>query len=194
MGERAPTPKLATWEDVLAHPGERPVELIGGVIVDRAQPTFEHSDAQFAIGELLGPFRRKGGGQGPGGWWLGTEVDVLYETHELYRHDLAGWRRERVVEKPRGRPVRVHPDWACEILSPSNWAHDTVSKFRTLQRLAIPFYWVVDVEHGVLTAYRHAHGEYAVAAVARPGERARIPPFEAVELEVGVLFGADRSD
>jgi hypothetical protein len=30
---------------------------------------------------------------------------------------VAGWRRERMPEMPDDEPIRVVPDWVCEILS-----------------------------------------------------------------------------
>lgn len=186
--------RLATAADLLALPDDVRAEIIGGEVVEKALPSFEHGRAQGRLAASYMQFDRRAGHGGPGGWWIGSEVEIEYETHELYRHDLAGWRRERVSECPRGRPVHVHPDWACEILSPSNWVHDTVSKFRTLERHGVPYYWIVDLEHGVLTVYRFGGRVYEVAALARPGERARLEPFTDVEMEVAVLFGADPAE
>ena len=184
----------ATVEDVLSLPEDFRAELIGGTIVEKAAPTFDHGDSQRSLSVELGPFARRPGGQSPGGWWLGSEVDVLYDTRELYRHDLVGWRRDRVPERPSGRPVSIRPDWACEILSPSNWVSDTVAKFRTLQRHGVPHYWLVDLDHGVVTVYHLRDREYGVAALASRGERARLEPFDAVEIEIGVLFGDEPSE
>jgi hypothetical protein len=42
--------------------------------------------------------------------------------------DLAGWRRERLPSPWDERPIDVAPDWVCEVVSPSNAAHDRVRK------------------------------------------------------------------
>jgi Uma2 family endonuclease len=187
---KGPTGK-ATFEDLARLPEEIAAEVIGGEIVPKAAPTFDHGETQGRLaGELGGRFGRPPGGGIPGGWWIGTEVDVEYEAHEVYRHDLAGWRCE-TGDRPSGRPVRRRPDWVCEVLAPSSWRVDTVSKFRTLHRRGVLFYWVADPEHGTLTVYRHEEDGYLVAAVAERGEVARLPPFDAVELEVGFLLGDD---
>lgn len=181
----------ATREDYLALPEDARVELVDGVLMEREAAKFEHSHAQRRLGAGVDAFDRKGGGDPPGGWWIGTEAEVEYAPRHIFRHDLAGWRRERCHERPSGRPIALRPDWVCEILSPSNWSHDTVTKFEVLQRHGVPHYWVVDLEHGVLTVYRLG-GEFPqVVALARPGERRRLEPFEALELDVGVLFGND---
>ena len=195
MGEAARRTGHATFDDI-AHLGEDArVEIIGGEIVPKDAAKHEHSAAQGGMtSQVWLPFSRLPGHGGPGGWWFGTEAEVEYEPHELYLHDVAGWRRERSPERPTGRPVRIAPDWVCEILSPSNWANDTVTKFATMQRHAVPHYWILDVEHRILTVYRWKDGAYVVAAHAQPGERAALEPFDAVTVDVGVLFGDDPTE
>ena len=56
-----------------------------------------------------------------------VEVHVEHAPHELCCHDAAGWRRDRVPERPRGWPVRIRPDWVCEIVSPSTASRDRVT-------------------------------------------------------------------
>lgn len=182
--------KLATTADLLALPDERRVELINGEIIEKASPSFEHSSAQASLSaEIVTKFGRGDGH--PGGWWIATEVDTEYDIHQLYRHDLAGWRKSNVPARPSGRPIRIKPDWVCEILSPSNWRNDTVYKFRALHQYQVPHYWLMDVEHQELTIYRREKDGYLVAARVRPGEVGRLEPFEEVELDVGYLFGID---
>jgi Uma2 family endonuclease len=179
---------------LLGLPPDAAWEVLAGELVEKAAPSFAHGQAQRSVGARLDGFARRSGKRAPGGWWLATEVDVEYDLHDVYRHDVVGWRRERAPEAPADRPVKLLPDWVCEILSPSNWANDTVVKFRVLQQKGVPFYWVIDLEHRVLTVYELAGSTYKVAAVAGPGERARLVPFDALELEVATLFGDDPSD
>jgi len=52
-------------------------------------------------------------------------------------HDLAGWRKERMRERPSG-VMTLLPDWVCEILSPEHKRTDTVTHFLRLQRAGVP--------------------------------------------------------
>lgn len=186
---------LAMFADLAALGDEARAEIIGGEIVDKAAPTVEHGRAQKALGGYLHRrFDREPGGHWPGGWWIGTEIDVEYGSHELYRHDIVGWRRERVPECPKGRPVRERPDWVCEILSPSNEKRDLVDKMRTLRASAVPHYWILNPEEKILVVHRHSAAGYVVVLTATSGETICAEPFDDVELRVGVLFGDEDED
>src|SRR5205823_4973090 len=54
---------------------------------------------------------------GPGGWWFATEAENQLAANQVFRPDVAGWRRERLTELPSIVPIVVPPDWVCEILS-----------------------------------------------------------------------------
>ena len=121
---------VATLEDLLAIPEEaRRHELIDGVI------------------------------GWPGGWWFATEVDVYFDPGNTFRPDVAGWRRERCPEPPRGPPVMLRPDWVCEILS-TNRRNALVKKKRTHHRHQVPHYWIVDPAEETLSVYRWAPEGY----------------------------------
>ena len=172
------------------------LELHGGQVVPKEAARYEHSDAQSGLAATLRlPFQRQSGRGGPGGWWIATEAEVAYPGW-TFLHDLAGWRRERVPVKPSGRPVRETPDWVCEILS-TNRRHDTVTKFEVLGRAGVRHYWLVDVDARELVVHRLEPAGWIRAGAwlaNEPGLRARIEPFDAVEIEVAVLFGDDPGD
>jgi Uma2 family endonuclease len=171
---------------------ERFHEVIGGELVQKATPTGEHGATQAALaGILFGPFSRRPGGRHPGGWWFETEVELEFETHEIYRSDVVGWRRERAAERPAGTPIRLRPDWICEILSASNARDDQVTKFETYRRCGVPHYWIADPTLATLRVFRWTSEGYLVALNAQAGQRVRAEPFDAIEIEVGVLFGED---
>jgi Uma2 family endonuclease len=87
-------------------------------------------------------------------------------------------------------PVRVVPDWVCEVLS-SNRTNDLVKKKRLYHQHRVAHYWIVDPVAETLLVYRWTADGYLEVLAAARGERARAEPFEALELEVGVLFGDD---
>lgn len=185
----------ATVADWLAQPEDARVELIEGELIAKAPPTFEHGRAQahtvIAVGR---PFaRRVGGPGGPGGWWIATEVDILLDGRG-YRPDIVGWRRDRIPTMPRERPVTLRPDWACEVVSESNRATDTIKKLRRYHQAGLPHYWILDEVERTLTVHRHHVEGYVIALRAEAKERVRAEPFEAIELHVAVLLGEDSEE
>jgi Uma2 family endonuclease len=188
----APRRDLATAADLAGLPDGARAEVIHGVIVEKAAPSAEHSVSQFSFGIVLGRrFQRPPGGRWPGGWWFGTEIEVEYETHQVYLHDVGGWRRDRVAERPSGRPVRIRPDWACELLSPSNFKRDVVDKFQVLHANQVPHYWIADPVERTLVVHRWQPAGYLVVLAATAGDVVRAEPFDAVELRVSALLGLE---
>ena len=61
--------------------------------------------------DLINPFDRGPGG--PGGWWILVEPE-LHLAQDVLVPDLAGWRRARMPDLPRGAFLELAPDWVCE--------------------------------------------------------------------------------
>ncbi|MDI3287893.1 Uma2 family endonuclease [Polyangium sp. 15x6] len=189
-----PAAPPATLEDLYAIPEEkRRHELIEGVIHEKGAATGEHGRAQRRLSGYVEPFDRRPGGRFPGGWWFATEVDIFFDPKSTFVPDVAGWRRERVPEQPLGTPIRVRPDWVCEILS-TNRRNDLVKKKRVYHRHEVPHCWIVDPVEESLSVYRWEPAGYLEILVAERGERVRAEPFDAIPLQVGILFGDDEED
>jgi len=176
--------KLKTLDDLLRCPDER-CELIGGEIVRRPMARSEHGRAQFRASAELGLFDRM---TGPGGWWIMTEVGVAYEVHQCPVHDLAGWRKERVPSLPTGI-IETTPDWVCEIVSPGHERKDTLDIFLLLQRHRVPHYWIIWPEDQILIAHQLDGVGYRVIATLSGEAKARVPPFEAIEIDLAYILG-----
>jgi len=189
----AASKKLATFADLAALGDEFRGEVIHGMIVEKAAPSGEHSVAQLRFGRVLGPYDGRGGGgsRGPGGWWFASEADIELAPHEVYRPDVCGWRRERMPQMPKGRPISLRPDWVCEILSPSNQRQDLSTKLLAYHSFKVPHYWIVNPMGEVLVVHRWSEQGYVTVLAAGRGERVRAEPFDAIDLEIGVLFGDD---
>lgn len=186
-----PTP--ATVDDLRASPDNDRLELIAGSLVEKAAPSAEHGFAETRLGGILHGFNRRPGSRGPGGWWILTEIHVGYAGEEVYCHDLAGWRRERSPERPSGWPLRLRPDWVCEIVSPNHERPDLVVKPRALHAAQVPHYWALHPEEKILLVHRWATDGYTVVLRATSGDRVRAEPFDSIEIDVSELFG-DETD
>jgi len=183
--------RRATIEDLLAIPeAQRRHEIVDGTLIEKEAATGRHGGAQVRLSRKLGPYDRRPGGRWPGGWWFAIEVEIQFAPDQVFRPDIAGWRRERMATLPSDVPIAVRPDWIGEILS-KNKRNDLITKKRVYQRCDVAHYWILDPGEETLAVYRwHADG-YVEVLIADRGERVRPEPFDAVEFQVGMLFGDD---
>jgi hypothetical protein len=179
--------RLATYEDLLALPEGTRAELLAGELVTQPGPVSDHRFAQSGLDHFIGgPFQFGRGGSD--GWWILVEMDVRSTPHDVTCPDLSGWRRAR-LPSPRGmRPIEVVPDWTCEVLSPSNARRDRTYKADLYASRGVGHFWIVDPVERVLEAYALEAGRWSRLGAYDETATVRIPPFAAVELDVGRLF------
>jgi Uma2 family endonuclease len=195
MPARQPT-RNAALADLLAIPEhERFHQIIDGELMRKASPSGPHGRTQSRVARKIGgPYDRRPGGRSPGGWWIVTEVEVEFSERQVYRPDVVGWRRDRLPELPSKIPIKVRPDWVCEVLSASNASTDLVRKMRGYHEAGVPHYWVVDPNAETLTVYRWTAEGFLLVLAAAAEDRVHAEPFDAVGLLVGALFDDDDDD
>ncbi len=182
MGKRP-----ATYADLEALPPNVVGEIVEGEVHVSPRPSFPHTVAASQLaGELIGPFNRGRGG--PGGWIILHEPE-LHLRADVVVPDLAGWTRERMPRPPRTAASSLAPDWVCEVLSPSTVALDRGAKLRVYAREGVRYVWWVDPEARTLEVLQLEGTHFLLLDVHTGEARVRAPPFEAIELELVVLWG-----
>jgi Uma2 family endonuclease len=193
MVNMSAAPKLKSLADLLTDVGTSRAELIDGQIVQKALPGGWHAAVEGAFLRLISQFaHKKKRKNGEGGWWILPEVSVHYrKTERVLTADLAGWRRDKVVDCPKEYPVGKCPDWVCEI-SHTTLKKDTTVVFETLLREGVPYYWIANVELENLQVFELVEGRYVlIHSLFKDDAWQRIKPFDSVELHMGMLFGED---
>lgn len=181
-----PAKKRATYADVLAAPPNQIAQVIDGVLEVQPRPAAAHALAASALGEELGPPFKRGRG-GPGGWMILYEPE-LHLGQDILVPDLAGWRRERMPETPLDPYFTLAPDWICEVLSPSTYAMDRGRKLRTYAREGVLHAWLVEPSAKVLEVLRLDSGAYRIVATYEGQAKVHAEPFDAIQLDLGVLW------
>jgi Uma2 family endonuclease len=63
-----------------------------------------------------------------------------------------------------------------------------VKKLRALHKHEVPHYWLLDPQHRTLTVLRWTADGYLTALTAGGSDRVRAEPFDAVEIDLELLF------
>jgi Uma2 family endonuclease len=108
--------------------------------------------------------------------------------------DLAGWRRERLPHVADEAFLTLPPDWVCEVLSRSTEKVDRAEKLPVYAREGVRYAWLVNPIARLLEVLRLESGKWLTLAVYRDEARFRAEPFDAVELELGVLWADVKLD
>ena len=167
----------ATYQDVLDAPEHMVAELIDGEL--RLSRLGGHVTAVLSsiIGVLGLPFGR-------GGDWIILGKPELHFGDEIVVADIAAWRSERLPFVPDEAFLTIAPDWICEVLSPSTERMDRAEKMPLYASLGVGHAWLVHPRRRTLEAFRQHEGKWLAIAVHKDDDRARIEPFDAIELDL----------
>ena len=194
MGQPAEQLRRATYADLEAVPPPRVAELVRGVLHTFPRPAPRHALASSSLGgKLMAPFRFGEGG--PGGWFIPDEPELHFPDPtapgeiDAVVPDLAGWRVERMPELPETAYFTLAPDWVCEVLSPSTATFDRDEKMPLYAREEVRHAWLVDPIARTLEVFMlGAEGRWIEVGVHRDAARVRVEPFDAIELDLAVLW------
>lgn len=181
------TPKASTKPPTLADLDALPPGIVGeiieGVLYTMTKPRARHQRTATRIsGKLSDPFDEGRGG--PGGWWIIAKPGIELPNTPEISPDVGGWRRDRMPELPVDEPIRVVPDWVCEVLSKHTRRHDQLVKLPYYARIGVAYAWVIDLDARVLVAYRLESGAWRTIGTYSEETEARIEPFDVVPLNV----------
>ncbi len=182
----SPAKKVAPYEALFSLPPHVVGEIVGGELHVSPRPAARHTRAASKLGGSLdGPF--DSGRGGPGGWILLDEPE-LHFGGDILVPDLAGWRRERLPSIPDVPFFTLSPDWVCEVLSPSTATFDRRNKLPIYAREKVAHAWLVDPALRLLEVLKLVDGRWTLLSTHANADRVKAEPFEAVELELGVLW------
>lgn len=165
-------------------------QVIGGRLVVMPRPAPPHIHAASALDRQIGRFFQDGE-DGPGGWWILPEPELtlgIDPDFDPVVPDLAGWRRERMPQLPDTASFKLAPDWVCEVLSPRTETFDRGEKLPFYARAGTAHAWIVDPESRTLEAFRRDGELYRPTGTWRGDVRARVEPFDAVEIDLARLW------
>jgi Uma2 family endonuclease len=165
--------------------------LINGEIVMMSASTTHSIICSTLIFEIKSHLKSKTKRDDEDGWVILVEAWVNYDRHNSFVHDLAGFRRKDILNRPKKGGMIAKPFWACEVMSPSNWLNDIQRKRVILEQHQVPYYWVIDPDKKIIQVFelKHSGEHYQIIYAAGVGEgRVKLPPFADFELDLSELF------
>lgn len=132
-----------------------------------------------------------------GGWWIASARSYRFRLPvtsprmdegalETIRPRAAGWRRDRMPALPDADVIDKVPDWVCEI-EDSRGAYASLLKAH--EQAGVIHAWMLDPVALTLAVYTRRRAAWSESQVYRATGRVRIPPFEAIELDVSTFWG-----
>jgi Uma2 family endonuclease len=180
----------ATYEDLRSVPDDKVAEVVAGELHVSPRPAFRHARVSSSLGGLIGgPFDFNP--DGPGGWWILDEPE-LHLGDDVLVPDLAGWKRERLPALPDVPWLELAPDWVCEVVSPLTARLDRTRKLPAYAASGVSHLWLIDPQARTLEVYRRTERFWTLVATHGGDEIVRAQPFEAVSLDLLVLWGESR--
>jgi Uma2 family endonuclease len=183
-----PVRRRATYQDVLDAPPGKIAEVIDGELHLSSRPRFTHSSVGTTLTAWLVPPFQHGRG-GPGDWLFLFEPE-LHFGDDIVVPDLAGWRTERLPVIEDVAFATLAPDWLCEILSRSTEKTDRVDKLPIYAAAGVAHVWLVHPLRRTLEVLRRNDAGWQLAATYRDDQRVHPEPFDAIELDLAILWRA----
>ena len=157
-------------------------EIIGDTLYTMPKARMAHMQAIGFLGHHIGG-RYYYDDDGPGGWRILPEPGIELPNAAEVCPDLAGWRLTTMPEPPPPlEPIRVVPDWVCEVLSPSSVRYDLGLKRKLYTSVGVSWYWIVDTDSHRILVLESAHGEWVFRDAACDDETVRLAPFADTEI------------
>lgn len=173
---------------MLAAPDDCVAEVVEGHLHLSPRPASRHARSATALtGRLFDPF--DSGRGGPGGWWIPAEPE-LHLGDDILVPELCGWRRQRLPRVPDAAFFTLTPDWICEVVSPSTARLDRVRKLPSYGEHGTQHAWLVDPLAQTLEVFRREGRRWTLLATHGDTEVVRAEPFDALELDLAVLWEA----
>lgn len=193
-----PLRRIATYQDVLDAPEGVTAEILNGELHLSPRPGFAHQRVTSELGVDLGGRFGRGGEGRPGGWVILDQPELHLgrpdPTTLVLVPDLAGWRRDRFAP-PAGHGHTLVPDWVCEVLSPGARSArvDRIVKPDVYHRVGVAWLWLVDPQARSVEAWRHEEGGYLRVLAVTGAVEARIPPFDAVAVDLAAWWPSEEA-
>jgi Uma2 family endonuclease len=122
------------------------------------------------------------------GLTLAAPTDIVLSEYNVVQPDVVYFEPARLRELSARATIRVPPDVAIEVLSPSTVANDRGRKMQLLARSGVKEYWLVEPDERTIELYRLTDQGYLLAQRATGTGAIDSPLLGRLECSIGLLF------
>jgi len=155
--------ELATWPE-----DGRRYELYDGEVSEVPAPLPRHQLAMLELQDCLRTYVRRHGGV-----VLVSPIDIVFNETNVLQPDIVVFTRERRHFVELDRPIRVPPDVAVEVISPSTATNDRGRKLQWFERFGVCEYWILDPTAERIEVRTLVAGKYSTPVSVGRGEAFR---------------------
>jgi Uma2 family endonuclease len=123
-----------------------------------------------------------------GGLVIVSPIDIVFTETTVLQPDIVVFTLERRRLVQLDEPIRVRPDVAVEVISPSTERTDRGRKLAAFERFGVPEYWILDPVAEQLERLSLRRGRYAAPRVAQPGDEFQSAVLVGFSCPVAGLF------
>jgi Uma2 family endonuclease len=184
MTAMPPQAKAMTLAEWIAMPEDEPGELVDGFLVEEEMPDLVHETVVAWLVRVLGSWI-----VARNGFVFGSEAKFALRARTGRKPDVTVFHAGKVL--PRRGAVRIPPDIAVEVVSPTprDARRDRIEKLDDYAAFGVDQYWIIDPEQRSFEVFeldrdrRYVHARGAVS-----GQLADIPGLEGFTLDLDALW------
>ena len=170
--------ELSTWPD-----DGRRYELYDGEVSVVPAPLPRHQLATLEILHRLYDY-----GAAHGALVIASPIDIVFTETNVLQPDIVVFTPDRRHHVQLDAPIRVRPDVAVEVISPSTERNDRGRKLAWFQRFEVPEYWILDPVGERMERLRLREGRYLRPRAFERGETFRSDVLAGFSCPVESLF------
>ncbi len=176
-------PRISYSDLERAPEDRRRYELYDGEMFVVPSPLVMHQRATRELLKLLDAYASRTGGE-----VLVSPIDIVFPEYDVLQLDLVFFQQDRLSLISPDKPIRVPPDLAVEVPSPSTASTDRGKKMQLFRRFGVREYWIVDPAAKTIEVYELEGDRYELRQVARETDTLRSPARAGFECPVAQVF------
>jgi Uma2 family endonuclease len=161
----------------------RRYEIYDGELFEMPSPTLRHQRVAQKLLRAVEDYERAVGGLA-----VISPIDIVLDDFNVVQPDVVFFTRDRVAALDVQKVIRIPPDLAIEVMSPSSAANDRGRKMRLLARFGVREYWIVDPLENIVERFVREGNDFAKPIVVSEDDALTSSVLPGFEVSAAQIF------